>query len=942
MRHLCLTLLSPLAWAVFTVPGHGLPTSADGLAGCERQFRAQPEDPESARCFWVRAQGSAEQREAAQRVRNLLVLYPRSPGLWMCSVFLRLVPANRREWLLRSAAGELSHRHPDGEVLARDGLVNLLLLPQGRLDEAGREAEREAEAARASDAATRVRNLSLAATSRAKLLLKTGDLEQADLLLDSVPPGPLRDSRWLLTASMVHLYSGQIDRAWDDCGQMSRPAFSSYDQAAGLACQAEVLIERSLELPGEANRTLIEQAARQARWKAAVGANPYVAALASWALIMLAKDADVARSELHRCLAVAPGDYERSVCRGGLARWQVSAARETRDEPDGTLGGLDVDDHDLILRAEGYADLMRMTWKRRSIAEFVRVAQKCLEEIEGLRAQQAGSYNQMIVLSNWSDDYYWYSGRLLEAALAGRCPTCLDRAFGVIERLRARALRDNLVAAGPKAARSQADPSRLAALRQALGRTTQRLGDSALPQSERDNARSDLEELRAEEAQLLRHAAGAAGAEPAAPPAFATVAAAQRLLASDEALLSYQIAPWQDWTGDFGGGSWLVVVTKHASRCYRLGDMGRGDLRNGVAALLARRQSARGWWAAKLYQQLLGPALADLPPGIGRLIIVPDDHLHRLPFAALLPTAEGRPLAWRYQISMVPSATLWARWRAALRPAPADRPALVLADPPLPTATERAAFQQAGIMLPSERLPAAGREADALVRLLGWGCERRVGREASEAAIADSPRPLARFALVHFAAHSIVDDRDPRRSGIWLSPSPGRRGLLQAADIMKLGADGRGFDDRLVVLATCSSNGGPFLRGEGVMSLAHAFFQARARTVVASLWPQVDTDAEALVTGFYRHLSQGASVAAALRLAQLDLLREVPGLPVDAWAGMAVLGDGDLIPFPGGRHPWALWRLVAAAAGAAAVLALLASLVRRARRSRGPHPPPRA
>jgi len=936
MRHLYLTLSALLAWAVFTVPGHSLPASVDGLAECERQFRTQPEEPESARCFWVRAQGSAGRREAARRVRKLLVLYPRNPGLQMCSVVLGLVPPDRAETLLRSAAGEFFHRHPEGEVLARDVLFDLLL-GQGRLDEAGREAERESEAARASGTESRARNLALAAISRVKLLVRTGDLEQADLLLDQVPPGPLRDGRWLVMASWVHLVSGQIERAWDDCRRMSQPAFSSFHQAAGLWCQAQVLIVRSVELPGEANRSRIEQMAQAARSKAEAGGNRTVAAWASWALVVLAMDAGAAHAEFHHCLAAAPGDHESKVCRRGLARWQVSAAREARSEPGGALGSLDIDHDDTIERAEAYGDLMRMTWKTRPIADFVRVGQQALEEIERLRAQQAGSYNQMIVFSAWSDDYYWYAGRLLEAALAGRCPACLDRAFDAVERLRARALHDNLVAAGMGVAAVQADPSRLAALRQAMGRTAQRLGDSALPQSERDNARSDLAELRAEGAQLLRQAAGpgpgagvGAGAEPPGPAGFTTVAAVQQLLASDEALLSFQIAPWEDWTGDFGGGSWLVVVTKGASRCYRLDKMGRGDLRSGVADLLAHRQHPRWWQATELYHQLLGPALAGLPPGIERLIVVPDDHLHGLPFAALLATPENRPIAWRYQISMVPSATLWARWRAAPQPPPADRPALVVANPPPPTAAERATFQQAGIILPSEPLPAAGREADALVRLLGWGCERRVGREVSEAAIVDSPRPLESFALVHFAAHSIVDDRDPRRSGIWLSPSPGRRGLLQAADIVKLG-----FDDRLVVLATCSSNGGPFLRGEGVMSLAHAFFHAHARTVVASLWPQVDTEAEALVTGFYRHLSQGASVAAALRLAQLELLRKNPGLPVAAWAGMTVLGDGDLVPFPGGRHPWALWHLGGASAGAAAALALLARLLRRARVSLG-------
>ena len=285
--------------------------------------------------------------------------------------------------------------------------------------------------------------------------------------------------------------------------------------------------------------------------------------------------------------------------------------------------------------------------------------------------------------------------------------------------------------------------------------------------------------------------------------------------------------------------------------------------------------------------------------------------------AALRRKPGEPPIAGRYQISIVPSVTLWANWRAARRPMPAERPALVLADPPPPTPAVQKSFQAGGIYLPAERLPGARREADALFRFLGWRCERRVGSEASKAALLDSHEVLRRFALVHFAAHSIVDDRDPRRSGIWLSPSTGHDGLLRPAAIAKLD-----FEDRLIVLATCSGNGGRILRGEGVMSLAHAFFQARARTVVASLWPQGDTDAEALVTGFYRHLASGTSVAAALRLAQLDLLRQDPRLPPVAWAGMVVLGDGDLVPFPGGRHPWRPWF-----AAAALILAILALVV---------------
>jgi hypothetical protein len=84
------------------------------------------------------------------------------------------------------------------------------------------------------------------------------------------------------------------------------------------------------------------------------------------------------------------------------------------------------------------------------------------------------------------------------------------------------------------------------------------------------------------------------------------------------------------------------------------------------------------------------------------------------------------------------------------------------------------------------------------------------------------------------------------------------------------------------------------------MGLARAFFQAGAHAVVASLWPLRDDDGAALFDRFYAHLAEGRSVAGALRAAQSD--RIATGAPAYAWAGLVVLGDGDLIPLPGGRR----------------------------------------
>jgi CHAT domain-containing protein len=184
----------------------------------------------------------------------------------------------------------------------------------------------------------------------------------------------------------------------------------------------------------------------------------------------------------------------------------------------------------------------------------------------------------------------------------------------------------------------------------------------------------------------------------------------------------------------------------------------------------------------------------------------------------------------------------------------------------------------------------------------------------------------------------VTDETDPDRSGVLLAPGAANQdGLLQIREIVDLDLSGR-----VVVLSACSSSTGALLRGGGVMSLARAFFQAGAHTVVASLWRLRDDEAAAFFERFYRHLGQGASVAAALQDAQRDLLAK--GAPAAAWAGLVALGDGDLVPLPGGRKkgnatmPLWSWGWGGIVVAAFALLSILTFPIfadaRRARRDR--------
>lgn len=376
--------------------------------------------------------------------------------------------------------------------------------------------------------------------------------------------------------------------------------------------------------------------------------------------------------------------------------------------------------------------------------------------------------------------------------------------------------------------------------------------------------------------------------------------------------------------GDFAGGAWLIAATRGTMRTYPLRHRlaNRTELRPAVEAFsgLLGTGEATGSAAVALYEAFLRDGLTDLPSSVRRLIIIPDDALYRVPFSALRSAPEARPLASRFEITLAPSATLWQRWRK--EPSSRDQaPALVFADPVSPATVQLAAKERQAAFATTPQLgtlPWARREGESVIDHLGGNSELLVGKDASEAYLKKTG--ASHFSIVHFATHALTDEVEPNRSFVLLAPGAAQEdGLLQIREITGLDLQGK-----TVVLSSCSSASGEILRGEGVMGLARAFFQAGAHTVVASLWPLRDDHGAALFDHFYRHIAEGKSVAAALQAAQLDRWKE--GAPAVAWAGVLVLGDGDHVPLPGGKRdfPTIAWILAFLAVAGTISLALWA------------------
>jgi CHAT domain-containing protein len=285
-----------------------------------------------------------------------------------------------------------------------------------------------------------------------------------------------------------------------------------------------------------------------------------------------------------------------------------------------------------------------------------------------------------------------------------------------------------------------------------------------------------------------------------------------------------------------------------------------------------------------------------------RIILVPDDALHTVPFAVLpWSRSAGDLLVHHAEISSVPSARLLDR-RARERSA-ADMHFVLLGDPELHRVEWHRDCDTSG--------PDSGREhaepppsfdwTQSLPSLPGSQAEvlavSALVKQAHPSAAIDTllkctatsdalrhDAPGAR--LLHIATHGLVDARRPRLSALALTPERGGDGAFRLLDIL-----GLQLNARLVVLSACDTSRGRLLPGEGVLGLAQAFLQAGAESVVASYWRVEDAATVSFMQQFYRHmLIEQLPAAAALRRTQLDAAEDSGSY---SWAAFNVYGRPD-------------------------------------------------
>lgn len=236
----------------------------------------------------------------------------------------------------------------------------------------------------------------------------------------------------------------------------------------------------------------------------------------------------------------------------------------------------------------------------------------------------------------------------------------------------------------------------------------------------------------------------------------------------------------------------------------------------------------------KLHQLLIAP-LKERLVGYHKLLIVPHDSLHYLPFHAL---HDGNSyLIEQYEISYLPSSSSLRYCREVQ---PHVGRSIVVGHSN------------------NNRLPHAVEEARTIATIL----KGQVFLE-EQASLAEIYQVISECHTLHLAAHGDFRLDNPLFSGLALTD-----GWLTTMDIFNLR-----LRASLVTLSACQTGRNVLGGGDELLGLMRAFLSSGAASVALTLWAVEDRSTAQLMETFYRNLVQGRDKGESLRQAQLQFIR---------------------------------------------------------------------
>jgi CHAT domain-containing protein len=496
--------------------------------------------------------------------------------------------------------------------------------------------------------------------------------------------------------------------------------------------------------------------------------------------------------------------------------------------------------------------------------------EECLALVESARYDIVGESLRSSFLSSRHRYYDQLIDLLMEDSDASNKQERIAAAFEVAERARARALLDALGAARGEV-RAGIDPGLLAEKR-GLERRLRQASRTAAAAKTVNTLLDQWEEI---EGRIRSRSTSYAELT---RPSIASVRSVQdKMLDPATTLLEF-------FVGEQRGHAW--VVSKQGVHAYAL--PGRTEIE---AAARSFYEAVRGKAPAsngqRLASMLLGPARSHLSGG--RLRIVADGILQYVPFAALPdPASPSHYLIEKLEIAYLPSASV-ALAGQQKAPVAGNQTLAVIADPVFDAGDARVTKPVPDAPAEFRRLRFSRLEAERILALVPKPQSLGALDFAAEKTLLTGTR-LRGFRTIHLATHAVIDTKNPEWSRIVFSQvdagGSARDGSLRLWEVYNLE-----LDAGLVVLSACQSAIGPQVRGEGLLGLARGFLYAGARSAVASLWDVDDRSTAELMARFYDgYLRRRLTPSAALRQAQLQILRDARWSLPYYWAPFAAIG----------------------------------------------------
>jgi CHAT domain-containing protein/Tfp pilus assembly protein PilF len=311
----------------------------------------------------------------------------------------------------------------------------------------------------------------------------------------------------------------------------------------------------------------------------------------------------------------------------------------------------------------------------------------------------------------------------------------------------------------------------------------------------------------------------------------------------------------------------------------------------------------------KLFQFLVLPALDNK---IKKIIFIPDDILHFLPFETLLTQQKkSHWLIEDYEVAYAPSISSYREIVQRKNSASSRQRSDILAfgDPDFGSMESETngedIFQNfySSNAFNFYRLKYSGTEIDRISSLFK---QKRTDIFVREKATEEQLKNLKLddYKIIHFATHSLIDDKKPARSSIVLSLNDNKEedGFVQMREIynLNLNAD-------LVTLSACQTGLGQYIRGEGIEGLNRAFFFAGSSSILMSLWAVNDQATYQLMERFYTHLRSSEQIASSLRKTKLEMIASDEVSHPYFWAGFIVTGKSDHVLFANSFWKWIIY-----------------------------------